>query len=462
MRTSKTAAKIAALSVVLTGMAAAADAQLDKIRLPEFVESVKFSGDLRIRQEDFYRRGNGYDSSGNPTSNGTTTDIMGNTVTLITPQTDRRRFRLRYGLEAAFKDTMSAGFRLGTGTGQQVTENQTMTGLSGEKPLWIDLAWMRWAPSYDNGSFYVQGGKMKNELWRPYSDDIIWSDDLNPEGFMEGGQYKLGGLALFANLLQMDAGQPSKNSFTGEASSDNQWCITEQLGAEGKVSDVKIKSAVAYNRWTGRDLGVMPWLNGTLKDSGSVTQPVPSLTGGLAQDGNRRDANGLLLNEFGVAQWSTQVDAPVMGVPVSFQATLLRNVLASGIANSQHTGVNPSAPLARDGYQYGVIAGKAAKEGTWEGGLFYKYAEADCTISDINSADFGDGGTNRKGTTFWLAYAPRDWMQIKAKGYITETIDPMIEGNVVSGKSGSTTPVVDTAVGRKDINRFQLDITFRF
>jgi len=465
MITPKTAvlARLAALSITMMGFVAVdANAQLEKIKLPEFIESVKFSGDLRLRQEDFYRRGNGYDSTGAPTSNGATTDINGQAVTLITPRTDRRRYRLRYGLEAALRDNMGVGFRLGSGTGQQTSENQTMTGLSGEKPIWIDLAWARWAPSYDKGSFYVQGGKMKNSLWRTSTDDIVWSDDLNPEGFMQGGTYKAGDFTLFGNMLQLNAGQPSKNVNTGVATSENQWCFTEQVGAQAKVGGVTIKSAITYNKWSGTDLAPMALFNGTLKDSGAITQPVASLTGGVAQDGNRRNANGVLLNNFGVAQWSGQADAIIMDIPVSFQFTLLRNLLASGIENSQHTGVNHSGPLARDGYQYGLVVGKAAKAGSIEGGLLYKYAEADCTVSDASDSNFGDGGTNRKGPVFWLAYAPKDWMVLKFKGYITETIDPMIEGNVVAPKAGTTASVVDTAVGRKDINRFQLDLTIKF
>jgi len=384
----------ALLGALLPLYAARADAQLDKIRLADYVQSVKLSGDLRLREED-------------------------NFITGSPKGTDRRRFRLRVGADVALPNDFYASFRLASGKGEQVSTNQSFETMSSQKAIWIDTAYLGWARQYDNSSLYVQSGRMANRLWRVTSSDLIWDDDINPEGFAQGGELMLPdlGVTLFANLMQLNAnGSPA-----GATSAENQWVFSEQAGLETKLPfDTRIRTALAYHKWSGENLGAL---------------------GGTVQDGNRA-SGGVLVNQFGVAEWTTQLSGWVSGLPVAFQGTMIRNV------RSSVDRVN--GPLARDGYEYGLIAGKAAAKGTWEAALFYKKVEADATVAAFADSDFGNGGTNRRGAIMWLAYAPYDWMQLKAKYFDSEMLDTSL------GVSGTPMP------GGKDWQRLPLDMVVKF
>jgi hypothetical protein len=112
-------------------------------------------------------------------------------------------------------------------------------------------------------------------------------------------------------------------------------------------------------------------------------------------------------------------------------------------------------PVGRDGYQFGLIAGAAKKQGQWEAAYFKKYSQIDATVADVADSDFADGGTNRVGHIAWIAYNPRDWMQLKVKGFVTDALDrkfPTVAG---------VTPTAATNLD-KAVNRLQIDLSVKF
>src|SRR5260221_2950212 len=81
-----------------------------------WVDSIKFLGDLRLRHDTLEQAGG-------------TTDR------------NRERFRLRFGTEVTIQDWM-AKIQFASGTGSQLSANQTETGEFGQKALWIDQAYL--------------------------------------------------------------------------------------------------------------------------------------------------------------------------------------------------------------------------------------------------------------------------------------------------------------------------------
>ncbi|MBI5630064.1 MAG: putative porin [Elusimicrobia bacterium] len=373
-------------------------AQADKIKLSEHIQSIKFGGDLRLRHENFNKRGLG------------TTDR------------NRNRLRLRLGAEMQLPHDLSAKLRLASGTGEQVSTNQTYTGMSSQKNIFIDQAFLHWTPAVsERGSAYLASGKMQNLLWRTYSSDLIWDDDVSPEGFAEGGEWLFAeaGVTVFGNALQMAV---SENGNT----SKNPWLFSQQLGAETRLPlESRMRLAGTYHKWSNENRG--------------------NLGAAAVQDGNRR-AGTLQANRFGVGELTGEFSSWIGRMPISFQATVARNFRARGDLSSV-AAVCPAGtpcPQARDGYQIGAVLGRAKAAGTWEAAWFKKYAQTDATMADIADSDFGDGGTNRRGHIFWAAYAPTDWMQLKAKYFVTETIDTQFNP------------------GDKAVNRLQIDMSVKF
>lgn len=389
---------IAALTALL---AVPASAQLDKLKLSETIQSMKFGGDIRLRDDMSKKRGTAQVNRG------------------------RLRFRLRFGSEIELPENLTAIIRLGSGTGEQVSTNQSYDNLSGQKQLWIDLMNLRWKPKlHDDATTTLAAGRMANPLWRVYSSDIVWDDDFNPEGFGESGEWVFGeaGLSVFANGLQ---GVADEDSNSGK----NQWFFSQQLGLEKTLPlESRLRVAGAYHKWSDEN-----------RSSFGQT---------AVQDGNRRLTNGSLAAKFGVGEVTAQLSSWIGSVPLAFQGTVIRNLRQ--VNNHRIQG-----PVGRDGYQFGLIAGAAKKQGQWEAAYFKKYAQIDATVADVADSDFGDGGVNRVGHIAWVAYNPRDWMQLKVKGFVTDTLDrsfPTVAG---------VTPTAATNLD-KAVNRLQLDMSIKF
>src|SRR5687767_13952008 len=114
-------------------VAAPARAQLapawERIKLSDTIQSVRFGGDIRLRQDSSNKRGAGQNNRG------------------------RARFRLRLGTEITMPNDLTGMFRLASGTGEQVSTNQSADNVSAQKAIWIDQAFLKWNPKAgENGS----------------------------------------------------------------------------------------------------------------------------------------------------------------------------------------------------------------------------------------------------------------------------------------------------------------------
>lgn len=393
------------LAVLLRPADAAAQAWWDKYRNPrpdvklfEYLQQLSFSGDLRLRNEGFNRNGPG-----------------------LTDR-NRSRLRLRLGAKALLPWGLTINTRLASGTGEQVSTNQSYDNLGSQKQIWIDQAYARWAPVVSqegDGSVYLQGGRMVNSLWRLYTSDLLWDDDFNPEGYAEGAEWLLpAGLSVFANAMQAVADEDS-------SSARNQWVFSQQAGLEARLPfDSRLRAAAAYHVWTDTQRN--------------------TLSQNAVQDGNRRLANGTLANRFRVAELTGQLSAWAGRVPIALQGTLIRNVGAVGLDGTTACPASATCAPARDGYQAGLIVGAAKEPGTWEAAYMRKYAQTDSTIADVADSDFGDGGLNQEGHIAWLAYAPAQWLAVRGKYFVVNTID------------------TQHAPGNKTVRRYQLDMQLKF
>ncbi len=125
--------------------------------VPEWVQSISFKGDLRLRYEQAHKSIDG----GNPARN-------------------RFRYRFRYGATADLKNSFKVGFRFASGsTSNPISTNTTMDDNGQNDTLAIDQAYASWS---DEG-FTVYGGKMPNHSktgW--FLDNAIIDTDYTPEG----------------------------------------------------------------------------------------------------------------------------------------------------------------------------------------------------------------------------------------------------------------------------------------
>ena len=128
-----------------------------------------------------------------------------------------------------------------------------------------------------------------------------------------------------------------------------------------------------------------------------------------------------------------------MNLPLSLQTTMIENTRV-GSRNE----MGALQEKKNNGYQTGLIFGKADDPRTFEVAYMYKWLEADATIDEISDSDFGDGGTNRQGHIGWVSYAPVKGVVFTGKYFVTKNIDYSLSGH------------------KGDINRVQVDCLVKF
>jgi hypothetical protein len=378
-----------ALGVMALALSCAGTASATEIELGKWVEKVKVSGDFRLRQENFHFR--------QRTSN---------------EGRSRQRYRLRLGLDVPLPNGMAFKSRFATGGADQVSTNQSLDDLSTKKEFRLDRAYLEWKGFGDKVK--LSGGKMANPLWTQYSSDIVFDEDLSPEGFGQGVDLMVGPLKVFANAMQSVLDEDNSNK-------DDQWLVSTQLGAEFKLPlESRLRVAGA----------VHDWVNETASDFGSTT----TATAPTFQTGNRKTGNKLL-NDFHVWELTGAYSFWVKSIPVVAQGTYITNTASK----------DSLTPSADSGQQVGVILGKASNAKSMEIAYFYKRSATDATVASVADSDLGEGGANRRAHIAWLAYNLQEWWQVKAKYFITRLDDTAFNTNKPD-----------------DVNRLQVDMSVKF
>jgi polyhydroxyalkanoate synthesis regulator phasin len=137
--------------------------------VPEWVDRLKWEGDLRLRQQsDLFASGN---------ASAANLQGIGVNVNNTSEDRDRTRIRARLGLTAAITPQVSGGLRITTGnTRDPVSTNQTLGTTGNKYELVLDRAFLRYEP-WD--WLVLSGGRLPNPF---LSTDLVWDDDLNFEG----------------------------------------------------------------------------------------------------------------------------------------------------------------------------------------------------------------------------------------------------------------------------------------
>ncbi len=220
------------------------------IKISEYLDEVKLTGDIRTRYE--YRNASGLTNGANVGS-GTTGGAQ--------EQLDRGRYAYHIGLETSSDKNFFAEFRLASNAAARspnVTFSSNSPNGYNDKSggtVYVDRAYIGWNIT-DWSS--VVAGRMKNDL---YKSVLKFDSDITPEGLKEKFKYKVNDqLELFGSLNQwavagtldeiQSGGGPVTNTQT------SQWEYLEQVGAHYNIDETKsLKAAVSYESYTGASHG---------------------------------------------------------------------------------------------------------------------------------------------------------------------------------------------------------------
>lgn len=168
---------------------------------------------------------------------------------------DRNRFalRARLALDANITPTVAVGLRIATGDNDSpVSTNQVLGGGFGKKDIWLDRAFVRFAPA---PWVSLTAGRMANPF---YSAPILWDEDVN----FDGAALSLDSAGALGRALRLGAtigAFPLEYSGFGAPQNDstkqgdqNKWLFAGQVTAHYQAtSRVAIKAGAAYYSFDG-------------------------------------------------------------------------------------------------------------------------------------------------------------------------------------------------------------------
>lgn len=358
-----------------------------KSGLPDWVSSLKFYGDLRLRYESIFIDSGDF------------------------PERSRFRYRIRPGFTAMLKDNFEVGMRLtssepsGAFGGDPVSGNTSFSDNGSKKFVYLDLAYAKWhAIKTTNWNLAFTGGKMENPLHFPGTE--LFDKDYTPEGFAQEVSYRLDP----RHVLKVTAVQ----------------YILDELAASGKDPALlggQLRWNAAWDKHWSSTLGGT-YLSIVNRDS-LITAAVPN-----QGRGNTRNAAGALVHGFNAYGGDAGLTYLFDSAPLhtgAFPVTISGDYL-----------YNPSAPADNVAYTAGITFGKAGKKHSWQLDYRYTRLEADAWYEEFTESDFGGvyatapiggdsnyrSGTNVKGHWVKASYSPADSLTISAAYFFTDLIHP--------------------------------------
>lgn len=322
---------------------------------------------------------------------------------------DRNRMRARANVKADLTDDIEVGFGLASGGDDPVSTNQTLGGGGSSKGVVLNLAYADWAPT---DGLHLLAGKYKNPLYKAGKQPLMWDGDWTPEGF--GVTYQRD--AFFLNAIGTFLESDTKNS-------NDSFAWGAQLGAAGKLGDMKLKGGVAYYSFkTEGDSTTF----GDPGDPGDYFGNTAVESGGLAC-GTTPDTECTYLYDYLLTEVFAEASFELGGWPTA--------VFADYVNNSDPSD-NDTAWMA------GARFGQSKDKGQFQFSYYYADKEADSMLGLVTDSDFGGGGTDSKGHFLQLNFGVNKSWTIGAQYFINET-------DVASG-------------AKNDYNRVMLDSQWKW
>lgn len=378
--------------------------------LPEWVDRIQLSGDLRVRyQSDQFGEDNapalGYVNSGFG-SQVTRTGDFAQLVSNTTDDRERLRLRARLGLLARVSDEVSAGVRLATGSSSdRVSTNQTLGRNFNKYQLLVDQAWLRYQPL---DWLSISGGRIPNP-W--FNTDLVWDEDLNFEGLAISMKWpdpnaRFGPFAAIGAFPLRDDDPPSARS---------RWLYGAQVGASLQAdARTRVRFGVGYYSYQnieGRSDQDYDLTNGAGFSYGQYEYDLS-----LRQKGNTLFETNSPLEEasdpgYGPSSVFWGLASKFRPLTVTAAAEFQHFSPYSLMASAEYvlnTGYD-RAEIARrtglaldgrdEGYLVRVSFGHPTVRawGDWQASLTYRWLGSDAVLDAFTDSDFGLGGTNMQG-----------------------------------------------------------------
>lgn len=343
---------------------------------------IEFSGDLRVRYENFW-----FDE-----------DELG-----VDPENRHRlRYRARLQAKAAINDYVDAVLRLATGEGDIRSTNQTF-GVGDDfdfDEIFVDLAYLSFKAPEEwlaDTTATARAGKMPSPfLWKHSRIDLLWDGDITPEGLAIQLGYRPGeDLTLFAN-----AG----------------YFIVDENGSSSDPHVLGIQAGLSWAAGEEVELGA----RGTWYSWSSLND---AFFGRMARFGNVVD---------GLAA-SDSLDAGELAAYVRYGGIEGWPVLVFGqIAKNFDAQESALFDVGEDDLGWGIGVEIGDKKQIAVFGVGYFYLEANFWPARFTDSDWLDGFTNRRGWGLWATKEILPNTDLNVELFLSDSLHDEVPGLVPS------------------------------
>lgn len=411
---------------------------------PEWATRVRWTGDIRAREQGNFYPGGGYNVPGGLTNfsainAGSAYDVSnGNNIGApaynSSATRDYTQIRVRLGMEIDFLDKFTGGIRLGSGaTNSPVSTNQTLGANGGNFSnygIWLDRGFLHYSPTPDISASI---GRFDNPFFAP--TELVWYNDLAFDGFAINARRDLrpdfapfivgGAFPVYNSDLNLGATTNSTNIAASNAySSTDRFLLGGQLGFVWRpAKDYRFTAAASYFDFTH--------IQGQLSSPCDLTKQSSCSTDGLRPGFSQKGNTYMPLRNivppvgytsgsysqpeyFGLASAFRPVVATARldfsqfdpfhvildgefvintGFNKARAASLAVNNFSGGPAgNGPYVGGNL-------GFETQLTLGNPILERFADWNVFgaYKYIQSDAMVDAFVDPNFGLGGTNLKG-----------------------------------------------------------------
>ena len=276
---------------------------------------------------------------------------------------DRQRIRARLGAYTEINPQVDTGIRIATGSSDDArSTNQDMDNYFNKKSIWLDLGYIDYHPDQIK-NLHVIGGKML-QPWVNMGD-VIWDNDINPEGLALTYKYPLGSSAeLFGSVGNYNL----KDNVDGNGVQfrHDLRMTAGQLGTRFPITD-NLKMTVGGS--------VYAFQNDENSSCTSSTTPCA-----LAVNGNSPK------EQFRLYEGFAQADIGGLAVPLAFYGQYVRNNDAS---NDQDTA---------------WLLGAKSKVFGFNLDYNYRDIQRNAVVGAFTDSDFANGTTGSRGHKMKVSY----------------------------------------------------------
>jgi len=291
--------------------------------------TLKFKGDLRLRSE---------------------------TISIDSENQQRSRLRARASILYSGTD-LTAEFGLVSGGDNPVAANQTLGDGGSTKPVQLDLAYIAKDLGHSNE---LLAGKMRNPLFRPGAQGLVWDTEYRPEGLFVHS--RAAGLDVTGGLVMLES----------DSAYDNRQSL---YVLQGHVE-------------TG--LGEKPGIFGLGYYQADLAGRKPAWSGDNVANGNNIDCSD--------AECRYQYDYQV--AEFFFEQTLSDKLIGFG-----HWIQNMAVDQNDTGYMIGIKLESLLGVNGLDTLTTWQKLENEATLALVTDSKFAGGGTGGEGLTFKLQYA---------------------------------------------------------